>query len=940
MSTSEFPTAREPGSTGASGSSPGRAERAGEPDARARREAARDELDGDLRLEWLLRQKVTVPDRTPGYMDRPGLVNRAMPTRNRVTAIVAPGGFGKTTLLAECCRRLIEEGVVTAWLSIDPDDGAEVLDAYLAFAFRYAGLGLPDLPDDEPAMDHGSFSRLSRLLRVIDARDEPFVLALDDLQRLSDPRSVALLEFLIRRGPPNLHLAVACRRLPALDLGGLILSGTAAALTVSDLRFTASEIAEFFGRRLSRRELAALKEDSAGWPMALRIRRNRAKASSAADEREVRDIVGNWVEWRLWEGMADDDRTLLLAAGLFEWLDEELLGEVLGAADAMRRIEGMDALTGLLNPVRGSRRESWRLHPLIGEHCARRLLRHDRPRYRDLHRRIAVALARRGETLPALRHAAESGDPKLAGEMLEDAGGVRLWIRYGLAAFQTAVGLLDEDVLLSTPRLGLARCASLLFAGRLADARSAYRALPEPDPAGGGPADPRWVDDRIVHGLLDYYGGGSMASEGTRAQVADLRTIADSPTTERLIRGYAEHSLCVVHTTMAQFEAAEHRAGRALDHLGGNPYVRLLVGIQRGQAAMAQGRVAPARNHYANALRTAKARFLDDPASIAIVGVLLRELDLERHHHPPDPQPPAVPAALTRNGTPLQAFAAASGVAVGRVLAQGDGSAKAVLQELLDFVHGDGLPALARHLSAMRVSLLAAEGCAGEAERCWREAGLPDDTAACLDLKVQSWREMEALACARLRLLTALERYDEGRAFTKALGGATADAGLRRTWMRALVLTVVLENRAGDPARQRRRLEEFLALFAQTDYAWSAVCERRVCRPAVERFLAEASDSPLRAPAEALLAALRGADADSELALSAREREILERIEARSDKSIADELGLTTSGVRYHLRKAFARLGATGRADAVRRAREAGLLPATGAQASDAERPA
>ena len=663
----------------------------------------------------------------------------------------------------------------------------------------------------------------------------------------------------------------------------------------------------------------------------------------------MRDIVGNWVESRLWEGMASDDRELLLDAGLFEWMDAELLEEVLGAADAMRRLESMDALTGLLNPVRGAGRDSWRLHPLIQEHCARQRLRKDRRRYLSLHRRIGVALARRGDTLPALRHAAQSGDAKLAGEMLEEAGGVRLWIRYGLAAFQTAIGLLDEDVLHSTPRLRLARCVSLLFSGSLAEAREAYRLVPHPGPeAGGGePTDPLWVDDRIVHGLLDYYGGGSMGSEGTRTQVADLGTIAASPATDGLVRGFVEHSLCVVHTTMGEFEAAGERAERALASLGGNAFARMLVGFQRGQGAMAQGRVEPARASYANAMRIAKARFLDDPASIAIAGVLLAELDLERHRRPPEPQPGTVPSALTRNGTPLQAYAAASGVAVGRALARGDGSAMAVLEGMLDFVQRAGLPALARYLSAMRVSLLADDGLAGDAERCWREAGLPEETTPCLELKTQSWREMEAIACARLRLLMAKERFAEARAFAEALCAASAARGLRRTHMRALALAVVLEDRAGDAARQRRHLEAFLALFAETDYAWSAVCERRVCLPAVERLLADAGDSPLREPAEALLAAMRGADADPDLELSEREREILSRLEARSDKAIASELDLTPGGVRYHLRKLFSRLGATSRGEVVRRARELGLLPeggtaspcdAAGTKARDAER--
>ena len=61
--------------------------------------------------------------------------------------------------------------------------------------------------------------------------------------------------------------------------------------------------------------------------------------------------------------------------------------------------------------------------------------------------------------------------------------------------------------------------------------------------------------------------------------------------------------------------------------------------------------------------------------------------------------------------------------------------------------------------------------------------------------------------------------------------------------------------------------------------------------------------------------------------LSEREKEVLERLGRLQDKQIATELGLTGHGVRYHLRKLFAKLGANTRADALRRARELDLLP-------------
>ena len=61
--------------------------------------------------------------------------------------------------------------------------------------------------------------------------------------------------------------------------------------------------------------------------------------------------------------------------------------------------------------------------------------------------------------------------------------------------------------------------------------------------------------------------------------------------------------------------------------------------------------------------------------------------------------------------------------------------------------------------------------------------------------------------------------------------------------------------------------------------------------------------------------------------LSEREREVLQRLEGEQDKQIATALGLSAYGVRYHIRKLFAKLGARNRAEAVRRAREMGLAP-------------
>ena len=125
---------------------------------------------------WMLRQKVTIPDCAAGYLHRPELVDRAMPTRRRVTVLMAPGGFGKTTLLAECCRGLRRDGVPTAWVSLDEQDEPAVLDTYIAFACRNAGLD--SVEDPEPgrggaAGDGGSGRAVRARLRRAGSAEEP-----------------------------------------------------------------------------------------------------------------------------------------------------------------------------------------------------------------------------------------------------------------------------------------------------------------------------------------------------------------------------------------------------------------------------------------------------------------------------------------------------------------------------------------------------------------------------------------------------------------------------------------------------------------------------------------------------------------------------------------------------------------------------------------------
>ena len=255
-----------------------------------------DGRSGDERpLPWLLRQKIAVPE--PGgrlSRSRAGLVERAMPTCRRLTVLQAPGGFGKTTLLAECCRRLRDDGVPVAWVSVDEQDEPDVLDTYIAHACQSAaegGIAGVGEPRDIGFWGKGGggsgepYRALRRARLRISTGHSCWCSTSWNGSRIRARRRC--WEFLLKRGPrqpaPGLCVPPVAHRRERRRRGAG--RPQAAILSTDELRFCRSEVADFFGGKLSRPQLAALVSESAGWPFALRISRNEIESGERGNAR-------------------------------------------------------------------------------------------------------------------------------------------------------------------------------------------------------------------------------------------------------------------------------------------------------------------------------------------------------------------------------------------------------------------------------------------------------------------------------------------------------------------------------------------------------------------------------------------------------------------------------------------------------------------------------
>jgi LuxR family transcriptional regulator, maltose regulon positive regulatory protein len=884
--------------------------------------------------DTLLTSKVTVPSVPAWLVPRPRIDKLiAQGAQGPITTVTGPPGAGKTMALAMWAAASPAGGI--AWVTIDDyDNRPRVFWSYVLAALRRAGVPVPRALSATVRRSAADHEFLLRFASVVAEQDPPVTLVLDDVHLLTAPKVLEGLAYVLRYAGPGLHLVASSRLDPLLPLHRYRLTGELTEIRASDLAFSVAESRQLLaqhGVRLSEPALEQLTKRAEGWAAVMRLAAISMDGHSDPEQfvkelvAEDSAVTGYLVEEVL-NAQPGHVRDFLLKTSILDRVSEEIATELAGGGYDTAILPELARANALVQRDDGG---WYRYHSLFAAVLRLKLRREHPGQVPGLHLRAARWYRRNGLLAEAVRHAAEADDWQFAaravvdelviGQLLEPRGNEPL--ADGFGRMPLSRDWPEPQPLLVAAAIEFSRGADGASAGHLGAAEAMLGARPtgEETPSRLAVALIRLALARragdlkaaaaaagAARVLIEAIGDDHLARHPeVRAQVLAGRGAVE------LWSGHLDEAAAIFDAGAAAAQSPESENERA-DCLGHLALIEALRGrLNRAAefAAEAAGRPDDDTDWPAGPISRA--------AEVALAWVYLDRNELQRARIW---QKRAHDALRARPDKLIGA--AAYLVAARRSLPEGRGKAAS---EMIGRARAGWSPPLWLDRELM---LLDSWACA-----------MAGDFHSAIDAATRAGAEssLDAAVALAHALLAAGDLEAAKNALASAPPGDEAPDNVR---LAARLAEAQLRYATGDRSRGRRLLEQALLMGESEQLRLPFAIGRSWIRPVLRRDpeLAHAYrrllEPDLVSPAWIDARHPRGGQADDGQAaplivepLSEREREVLEHVSAmESTAEIATEMYISVNTVKTHLKSIYRKLAATHRGEAVRRARQFGLL--------------
>ena len=352
--------------------------------------------------------------------------------RPRLVLIHAPAGFGKSTLAAQRLAVLREEGVATAWLTIDNDDNTLIW--FLTHLIESIAVAQPAFGRElvRELEVHGAGREryvLTSLIDKLHSADQHVALVIDDWHRVSNEDTRSALAFLLEHGCHHLHLIVISRTRLGVPLSRMSVHNELVEIDSAALRFDVRESTQLLldrtGLDLDAPDIVELEQSTDGWAAALQLV-SLALRDHPDPRRLIKHLsggnraIGEYLAENVLSSLDQRTLDLLLATSITEKICGSLARALTSGQEGQAALEDIESRDLFLRRL-DEEGEWFRYHHLFAEFLQHRLERDDPDRIVELHRRAGRWFGDRHLLSQAVDHYLLAGEEDDAVTLVEDA---------------------------------------------------------------------------------------------------------------------------------------------------------------------------------------------------------------------------------------------------------------------------------------------------------------------------------------------------------------------------------------------------------------------------------------------------------------------------------------------------------------------------------------
>ncbi|GGD81752.1 LuxR family transcriptional regulator [Microbacterium murale] len=337
-----------------------------------------------------------------------GLIDSTV-TRERVTVVTAPSGYGKTSAVSAWAAVHRDQ---VAWLTLSAFDAdPHRLDTGIVQALQslarsgntdFAEILAVDAVSDDPG------DTLETLSDALDGAQRPVYLVIDDAHRAREALAEGLLGALIDTGPDPLRIVVVGTSYVELALARWALTHRRSSIHADELAFDMNEIVGMLAGVQTDLTPERIFEETRGWPIAIQVVQLTGVSPLSRDGHDD-ELMRDYIREHVLGGLPPELARFVLHTCICRDLTVEIAAALSDADDVERLLHECVAMGLFLDRFDTDEGAVYRWHAKFARHC-NEILELSQPEKREQLHRAAARFFEPTDPLTAVYHWIDAAD--------------------------------------------------------------------------------------------------------------------------------------------------------------------------------------------------------------------------------------------------------------------------------------------------------------------------------------------------------------------------------------------------------------------------------------------------------------------------------------------------------------------------------------------------